>query len=607
MACGQPFEVEQRHFVGGRIVQSGDKVGAVRYVYVIPVTKLPAHRGRVQQARQRARIHSPGLAATGATIQACAMRVVASLAAMTNQQYQARILPDQPHPAENAGGDIRLARHATRRCRIQYRPDSSGAGSAQSQAVFRGQRRASRQAPFDQLAQVAETQRLHQGKSRQRYRLERLPAKHTAQAVLSCCADFLVRHSTSGAVGDMQRRRQQAGKLGPSRGRAQRRVTDRQAKKPGKTKRLDIGRLCLEVTAQHLGADIDTERCLHRRLDCELNRRGGQQTGAELALVGNLLCPLPGVQSLLHAGAAGLALFPVRPPGRPGGIRVSLAIIEQGFPAQAYGQQVHQVVIIPAIQARLPALVGAPGRPTAYPHQHRLQVTAPLPRGYTQLLQGCGDLALRIHGQGSGACRYSRGAHQQRDTVVRAQGIAPTGVKATRLVRVPGCLVTIKVGGAELGHLVGDAVAPGRFALQIPPAVEQVTEQRHRSGGSLHPVQLRDELPGAQLTAACGQRLVQVVNCYLALVPCCAVIAGRQGHGRARHMCQCGRRLLEGLVDPAPVGVDRDHTIQRPTGRNALYSGNNSIAQRSVFGQCSGHTGGHICSPAGVRFLLARV
>jgi hypothetical protein len=89
VAGGQQIEVIQRHFIGG-VVQSGNEQG-VRLDHHAARQQAFAHLHVVEQGGQHASIHFTGLPAAGAAVQACCMRVVRTLAAVSGQQNQARL------------------------------------------------------------------------------------------------------------------------------------------------------------------------------------------------------------------------------------------------------------------------------------------------------------------------------------------------------------------------------------------------------------------------------------------------------------------------------------------------------------------------------------
>ena len=51
--------------------------------------------------------------------------------------------------------------------------------------------------------------------------------------------------------------------------------------------------------------------------------------------------------------------------------------------------------------------------------------------------------------------------HQKTYAMVMQQGVTPEGIQAAHTLRLPVCLLFIKVSRASLAYLVGDGLAPG--------------------------------------------------------------------------------------------------------------------------------------------------
>ena len=190
-----------------------------------------------------------------------------------------------------------------------------------------------------------------------------------------------------------------------------------------------------------------------------------------------------------------------------------------------------------------------------------------------------------------------------RQAMVDCQLLAPGAPQARRLRHAPARLLRVKKCRAVLADLVRNHLSPRHPRAWGRTSIAQIRDegqavQRGRGGclqcghQGVHFLLHK----ARQCSVACGTlcRRLQMLALQMARLPLCRKPAARHGQARTTQSLQRGRSLWHGLVHPAPVGVDGDELVQRPSGRNA------GAGPIDVLGEC-----GHGVTPEAVGLRLA--
>ena len=260
--------------------------------------------------------------------------------------------------------------------------------------------------------------------------------------------------------------------------------------------------------------------------------------------------------------------------------------MQQPLPGQTNRQQVHDVLVVTALQARLPAFVRAPGGPAVDVHQQRAEVgRAALFRNRHRVQSG-GDQRLRLGRHRRQPRPQHSAALAPRQAVVAGELLAPTAVQAGCVVHSPGRLVVVEEGSAMLADLVGDQLGPALTRARRRTGVAHIGDQRHAQHRRRLALHFRDQschpVRRAARLATGLDRSPQVLARDATCGPLRAEPLARHRQPRAGQCAQRGRRLRHRTADPAPIGVDGDELVQRP-GR-----GDATGCAVDVFGQALG-------------------
>lgn len=254
-----------------------------------------------------------------------------------------------PHRAEGGGRHGHSGFGVGPAAGGQTRPQTSPLFQRQAGLLDGQRRRVAARDSLDQLAGVAQPACLDEAEGRARAALEAPPLLAPQQRAFALLAQHLAQRGRVALVGHAQPRRLQAGQLRPHRFAAQRPVRDEHREEAGEAQRLHRRAGGLECTSARLGAHVDAEHRLHGG-HCSVGRRHRRphQPATQGRLVAALERGLPQpvvVQCRLGVGKDGVAAAPGlgQTVGRGD---VFVALLQQPFPGQPHGQQVHDLVVV---------------------------------------------------------------------------------------------------------------------------------------------------------------------------------------------------------------------------------------------------------------------
>ncbi len=403
--------VEQLHLVGGGVVQRGQEVRALGNDPGPAWPVLDPHRRRVEQVGQRAGVDLAGLAAAGAAVQAGGVRVVGGLAAVAGQHHQRREVLRDPHRIEDAGRQTRGG------CRVgaglRQARAVGGLGGAQARVFPARGRGLAGQGVFQQLGAVGQAAGLHEAEARGGGCAQVGPALAPGERALAAFGERLAQAFFFGdALADRDGGREQTGQLRAGHARCPpgcRRWADQRSRR-------NRGWRC---RARRIRGRGETPRSARRcrtppaprawalRRRAAGARPAGRCTAAAGSAISSASCSSQSTccsawWRAISASACAPLLSPaVAAEGGRAGSRSVVA--QQQFPGQPDRQQVHDLVVIPAAQPRLPALIRAPRGPAVDAQQQGAEVVGVGTRGHIEGVKRLRDQRERIAGQGPDA------------------------------------------------------------------------------------------------------------------------------------------------------------------------------------------------------------
>ena len=263
----------------------------------------------------------------------------------------------------------------------------------------------------------------------------------------------------------------------------------------------------------------------------------------------------------MQAGLPGLA------PTLPAALRIALAVIHQPFPRRADGQQLQQGLVVAALQACLPAPVGAPGGPAQAAQQQTVEPGFPVLAGQAQVAHGgfqrCFGLLRQL---GDTRAQVAPRAEHAEPTI-RQHAAAPGLIQPDASIRAPVGLLVVEPGGAALADLLSNQRRP---AGQGDARFGQVFQQRQAVGVLRLGIQGAEQLLDCPRLVLLGHCLLQVTWADAAGLPGLPVVRGGQAQAAAGTLPELLGDGLPGLVATFPQGADGDHAVQRPGRRDAF-------------------------------------
>ena len=556
---------EQFDFVSRGVVQSGDEYGVGRNLQAAP-RQGRTHGRVIEQVGEDARVEVAGLTAAGTAVESGSVRVVGALTAVADQGDDARLDPGQAHGAQHGLGQVRALLRS-----IGSRDDQPG---TQCRALIRGQAcvghgaacRGRRQTASNQPERVADAEGLDQAERGCRQLPGRSPAGACPQALPAAMTQVVGVAAGGRLLGDLERRRQQAGQARLVQSGADRRVGDRQAEEAGEAGRTQVRRDRFEGTPEHLGTYVDAEHRQYLAGGLVTTRAGSGQRSTQALLVGDLERALAGPRKAA-SGWLGIASLPGLAPVCPGRIILAATVIEQALPGQADRQEFLHAGVVAAAQPGLPAPVGAPGRPAVDAQQNEPQEVLEFVIRNSERIDRLADHGARIGCQRRHPGLALRQVHEQVDAAIGGDSPKPVGVEAVPGRHRPVGFTGVEPGRAELADLLGDEVGPGWLVAQVSALVETVAEQRQRRaaiGRQVRRLECRDDRCAFIGAVMFGQGRAQVRGVEAPLAPGVTEVSERHLQSTSDQTLLVGVDLGERPFDLLPVRADRDETIQRP-------------------------------------------